>query len=155
MYLAYGQSLVVLLLHIAYVWSEFYLRSWKVSRSLKFHIPERVRTLCCFKGKFCSSDISDSIKCIFFIGTTIFPWHNLPNLDQIHIYAISKVIILNKDQHHKTIYQQTTGLIQRLGNISHLLSIGVIVAKKFCLRKCVCLLFTRLSCMEYNFLPNR
>ena len=35
-------------------------------------------------------------------------------------------------------YQQTTGLIQRLINISHLLSIGVIVAEKFCLRKCVC-----------------
>ena len=34
-------------------------------------------------------------------------------------------------------YQQTTGLIQRLTNISHLLLIGVIVAEKFCLRKCV------------------
>ena len=34
-------------------------------------------------------------------------------------------------------YQQTAGLIQRLTNISHLLLIGVIVAEKFCLRKCV------------------
>ena len=30
-------------------------------------------------------------------------------------------------------YLQTTGLIQRLINISHLLSIGVIVAEKLCL----------------------
>ena len=34
-------------------------------------------------------------------------------------------------------YQQTWRLIQRLINISLLLSIGVIVAEKFCLRKCV------------------
>ena len=37
-------------------------------------------------------------------------------------------------------YQQTTGLIQRLINITHLLLIGVIVAEKFYLRKCVCCL---------------
>ena len=34
-------------------------------------------------------------------------------------------------------YQQTAGLIQRLINISHLLSIGVTVAETFCLRKYV------------------
>ena len=34
-------------------------------------------------------------------------------------------------------YQQTPGSIQRLTNISHLLLIGVIVAEKFCLTKCV------------------
>ena len=34
-------------------------------------------------------------------------------------------------------YQQTTGLIQRLINIAHLSSICVVLAKKFCLRKCV------------------
>ena len=34
-------------------------------------------------------------------------------------------------------YQQTAGLTQRLINISHLLLIGVIVAEKFCSRKCV------------------
>ena len=52
-------------------------------------------------------------------------------------------------------YQQTTGLIQILINNTHLLSIGVIVAGKFCLRKCFCLLFTSLSCMENNVLPKR
>ena len=67
----------------------------------------------------------------------IFPRHALPNFDQI--YAISEVIILNNDQnqHKKKQYQQTTRLIQRLISISHLQSIGVIVAVNFCLRKCV------------------
>ena len=50
-------------------------------------------------------------------------------------------------------YQQTKGLIQRLVNVSHLLSIGVIVAETFSLREC--LLFTSLSWMENNFSPNR
>ena len=34
-------------------------------------------------------------------------------------------------------YQQTAGLVQRLINNTHLLSVGVIVAEKFCLEKCV------------------
>ena len=46
------------------------------------------------------------------------------------------------------------GLIQRLINISHLLSIDVVVTEKFCLGKCVCVLFTSLSCIENNLLPN-
>ena len=52
-------------------------------------------------------------------------------------------------------YQQATGLTQRLTKISHLLLIGVIVAETFCMRKCVCLLFTSLSCMENSFLRSQ
>ena len=32
--------------------------------------------------------------------------------------------------------------------MSRPLSIGVVDAEKFCLRKCICLMFTSLSCME-------
>ena len=34
-------------------------------------------------------------------------------------------------------------------------SIGVIVSERFCFSKCVCLLFTSMSCMENKFLPYR
>ena len=37
--------------------------------------------------------------------------------------------------------QQTTGLIQRLSNNIQLLSIGVIVSEKFCLRKCLVVVY--------------
>ena len=50
-------------------------------------------------------------------------------------------------------YQQTTVLFQRLINTSHLLSISVIVAEKFCLRESefvcclqVCLAWKTISC---------
>ena len=47
--------------------------------------------------------------------------------------------MLHNDQHQQQKqYQQETGLIQRIINISHLLSIGVIVVEKFSLRN-VCL----------------
>ena len=81
---------------------------------------------------------------VFTSGQTpcIFPKHTLPNLDQI--YAISEVTSLNNDQYKKKQYQQTTGLIQRLINISHFLSLGVIVAEKFCFK--VCLAWKTISC---------
>ena len=74
--------------------------------------------------------------------------HTLARWDYMH--SISDVIILNNDQHQhkKKQQQQTTGLIQRLNDNIQLLSIGVIVSEKFCLTKCVCLLFTNLSCMK-------
>ena len=79
----------------------------------------------------------------------IFPRHTLPNLDLIS--AISEVIILNNDQNNiKKQYQQTKGLIQRSINISHLLSIGVIVAEKFCFEKVfVCCLQVSLAWKKF------
>ena len=41
-------------------------------------------------------------------------------------------------------YQRTAGPTQRLINLTHLLSIGVIGVEKFCLRNCVCM-FTQVS----------
>ena len=49
------------------------------------------------------------------------------------------ISIINNDHHQlQKRYQQTTGLIQRLICNTHILSIGVILAEKFCLRKCIC-----------------
>ena len=78
------------------------------------------------------------------IYCNIFQLHTLPTLDQI--YAISEVsIIKNYQYQHKKQFQQTIGLIQRLVNNTHLSSIGLFVAEKFCLRKCFYLLFASFS----------
>ena len=69
------------------------------------------------------------------------------------VYRLNLIFIVNKKEQLKN--QPTTGLIQRLINNTHLWSSGVIVAVKFCLRKCDCLLFTSLSCMENGVLPNQ
>ena len=52
-------------------------------------------------------------------------------------------------------YQHATELIQRLINITHLLSIGIIVAQTFCLRKCVCLLFLKFVWNGKQFLAKQ
>ena len=85
----------------------------------------------------CDCDAPGGENMNYIASTEILPNHTLPNLDQI--YAISEVIN-NINKKHT--------LFQRLINISHLLFIGVIVAEKFCLRKCVCLKFASLSCTE-------
>ena len=68
---------------------------------------------------------------ILFQSDRIFPWHTSPNLDQIHV-ILEVIILRDKCYYIKTLfntnikkqYQQTTRLIQRLINFSHLLLIG-------------------------------
>ena len=51
-------------------------------------------------------------------------------------------------------YKRNNKINSKFKQNIQLLSIGVIVSEKFCFRKCVCLLFTSLSCLENSFLPN-
>ena len=85
------------------------------------------------------------------------PSHDMPCKNFYTQDAISWVLILNNDQlEHQKILSANNRINSRI-NQQHtpFLPFGFLAEDKFCLGCCICLMFTSLSCMESNFLPNR